>query len=67
MIAEQDGAWVLVLVEKQLAVTAALQPTRIRGGPARRVALAEQVTTIGAVAVPRPHAPLGEVFAVLIW
>ena len=56
---------VLVLVEQELAVTAALQPTRIGGGPARRVALAEQVTTVGAVAVPPSHAPLGEVVAVL--
>ena len=65
MVAEQHGSWVLVEVEQQGAVAAALQPARICCGPARRVALAEQIAPVGAVAVPGGGAALGEVFAVL--
>ena len=65
MVAEQHGSWVLVEVEQQGAVAAALQPARIGGRPARRVALAEQIAPVGTMAIPGGRAALGEVAAVL--
>ena len=65
MVAEQHGPWVLVEIEQQGAIAAALQPARIGGGPARRVALAEQIAPVGTVAIPRGRAALREVAAVL--